>query len=1198
MINDELKTIKTEFTELFKHDNLYQPIAVSIRKFINEIPTNLKWIAQTDHEQKAHFLTCLEDIEKRYLFKTQNYQRSINLIVTKNEAEIKKIQKQKTLKIDKLTKHFNQQFDRINKQREEIDNEYSAAIKDIEMTYQRDIGSFKKVAQVARKHNQKVTFEIENEQKEALIGLKSTFDKSTKTRADKRLSLITDYENRKKEIDERQTTNTTTNNDIYLAIKTNYNEFSVIFNKKINELNKQNQQALKVIKANYEAKKRPIDVQLSKLREDYKLAVDRVKASYQEDLMAMNVEFDEKRREYEDKKARIIHESNEMISLLNSKLTAYKESVNSESMIAAKEIRFQMKDTDDEHEQVDLQKTLRLNLKNANADLNKQIIRTNKEIAARQKDIHYRLYNHDLAYLKTINDWRLKKNLMSYQFKQSLVKIDLNFNHNIAQSKAQLALNENIYNHHEQLLNLSLNRDLLSLETQLQIASLIQDRELNLLTNDQQIAINMTKLEHAKLDMDHQLALEDLDFNQKQDELSYEYNQLTINSNTQLELEKARNVRDFSLQEQQIRSDIAKKIYEQRADELDFEKQSKLLTLNQEMKLLEMTQENDVFQIDVEHRLLAYKRATFIVQASLKNQKRTSFSNTKRLKSIDHLILLDQQYHVIQFEKYMMSLQQKRSHMRQIINDLYLLPSHPDIFKQSLLLAMRFDHEIHDLMQHYITKYATKIQHDFKQIIEAQDQYRHQMKHDEMMKFYLDKIKRISREQKITENDIQQIEHDYLKYQGDIDQKKAFIEQLIKINDQIKTGLLPLQTSYDYKENVSLIKNHQSVITHLNDNIKQADRMIAIKHREIDALAKQQTLIQKTLEISKQKCIKEKSSESQFYSRHLSRYISIYQSFSQNLQNYTESSQSFYADLKELVYVTNDALNNAFKKLSQQTEQFNKAMVSTEQNLLSEVLIYYQVKQNTLLHFDDLFIKTTKQYTHQILNSKEQFIQDRHHAQSIQLASLEKQRHIINRDLSNQKDILNISHERATFAHKQEIKQTEIDLDNHLAHSKAELHALNENQQAIALQYVKEMAQRIEGFNREHNKRLNAFKSNFTNISNDLNGNNDTLANKNQILLNRYDAQRSKALETMKNKAEHYDVQINHHHENIEKLKDELQNDMLMKMKKRQDDLKNIQNHMKQFESHATSEQKNVFNKEALALKKNLNFKLKALKLN
>ena len=1198
MNSEAIKAIKTEFDTELKSDKLYAPIARAIKKLIGDIPSELKEIAQNDTGQKTLFSNRLEAINHHYQQHEDFYLKAINILATKNEAEIKKIRKNRNSKFDKITKRFNLQLDDINKRREQIESEYSHALSDIETTYQRDIGSYQKVTQSARKLNQKVTQDIESEQQVALESLKSTHQTSARDRKSQKELLIKAFEEKKKDIDERQALTTTTNNDVYLSIKTDYNQFSVIFNKKINELNKENQKALKTIKDRYEDKRRPIDALLVKLKEDYKTAVERIKSSYQAELTAMNTDFDLKKHQYEDKKERIIHESNEIISLLNSKLTAYKESVNRENLETARDIRNKMKSTDVEFEQNNLQKELRANLKNANNEINKQILRTNREIANRQREFHFRLYNHDLTYIKTLNDWRLAKNLAAYNHKQSLAKIELNFNHNIAQSKAQLALNETIYKHQEQHLNLSLNRDLLALETQLQIASLVQERELNLLTNDQQIAINLAKLEHAKLEFDQQLALEDLDFAQKQDDLSYEYNQLTVNSNTQLELEKARSARDFSLQEQQIRSDIAKKIYERNEHMLNLEKQARTLAIDHELKMLEMTQDDDAFHIDINHRGLTHKRVSFIMKATIKNQKRMSLLAVKKQADMDWNLLLDNQYHVIQFTNYLLSLYNTRYHMRTLIHDLYLLPSHPETFKKALLLAMRFDHEMDVSMKSYISDYEIRMRELLKAKITDQANYRYVMKYDQVMKFYHAKQKRIDREQKTIESEIQLIEQNYIKYQGDIDQNKAFIEQLIKINDQIKSGLLPLQTSYDYKENTKLIKNHQNIISHLKDNMKRADKIVDVKHREINTLARAQTAVQKSMETATKRLIREKSTESQFYLKHLVKHDKHFKVMNKRLSIFTHHSMAFYGDLKELVYVTNDALKDAFKKLKTHKQAFEKSLVQIEQRLLKDTLSFYQECQEINQAFNTSFEQRTKRYLSQIDQTIHTFMRDQENAIKMQETSLLKQIHAANRDESHQKDILNLNKDKATHEDLHEIKELENKLDAHLVHSESEINALNENQKAIALQYVKEVEQHMDGHEKEHQKHIAFFKTRYNNTFSDFDGSNQTLLNKNQVLLIRYATQRTKSLENMKNKSIHYASQIEHHLADIQKAMDLHQKDASSRDKRRQDELKNIQNHVKRFEAQAETSQKNALGKDIVALKRNLNFKLKALKLS
>ncbi len=211
---------------------------------------------------------------------------------------------------------------------------------------------------------------------------------------------------------------------------------------------------------------------------------------------------------------------------------------------------------------------------------------------------------------------------------------------------------------------------------------------------------------------------------------------------------------------------------------------------------------------------------------------------------------------------------------------------------------------------------------------------------------------------------------------------------------------------------------------------------------------------------------------------------------------------------------------------------------------------------------------------------------------------VEKQSKAILRDKTHQQEILKLNKQKATHTDLNDIKQLEQDLDTHLMHSKEELDALNENQRAIAMQYIKEVEQKMEGHKKEHLRHINFFKTRFENTSKDLDSSNQALANKDHVLLLRYDTQRIKVIETMKNKHANYALQINTHQATIHKAIDTHKKNVTLKDKHRQDELQNIQNHFKRFKTHAETSQKNTFNKETTSLKRNLSFKLKALKLN
>lgn len=1198
-MNDQaLKTIKVEFETELKRDPIYAKTSRNISKLIRDIPKDLKTIARADKEHKALFSASLKHVSQKYKQHIEFYEKGCKITIQKNADEIQKIKRNNHLQMDQLTKQYNQKFNSISENIITIENQYQQRFDDIKKAYKRDLGHYQKNIKQARKQHQAITLEIEKEQKEALSGLLKTFDVATKSREVQRQNLIANYEKHIKAVDTKLTKNTSQNNDVYLNIKTTYNNLSVHFNQAINQLNKQYQQAIKKIKTQFDLKVKPIETSLNKLNQAYKEAIIHVKDSFKKEREQMDADFEQKKQAYENKKARIIHESNEVISLLNSKLTAFKESTNLENIESAKTLRDKMKQTNNENDQNNLQKTIRANLKSTNNELNKQIIRTNKEITAKQRDFQLRLFNHDLTYLKTINDWRLNKNLLHYKQKQSLAKIELNFNYNINQSKTQLSLYESSYKHQQTILNLSLERDLLTLETQLKLGSYVQERELNLLTNDQQLAINDAKLKKETFAYEHKVALEELDHLQKQDQLSYDYNLRTVNSNTQLELEKARSERDFTIQEQQIRSDIAKAIYEQNKHLIDLEKQSKMIDFDYTIKLLDIAHEDRVFNSDTACQTRIHQHASFSKKASILSLKQQSLKLLDKQALIDENNLLDIQFQIQQLMNYLLLLHQKRHHLRQLMNELYLIPSHPDIFKQTLQYAAHLDLEIGESMIKYVAYYEHHLRNIFKEKIDQQATYRYVQKYEIISNFLNMQKRHFAQEQQLLETDISHLEQTYVKYQNDVDQNQAFMDQLIKINEQIKLDKIPSQTSYDYKENMKLIKKHQYIIAHLKDNMKRLDHLLSMKREEITTLTKHLSNNQKQLELNTKTLTREKNLESELYLRQLMKFGKQFKLLGKKIHMFTNASQSFYDVLKSLVYVTNNSITSAFKKLKINRQIFENSLIMSEQKLLFFALDHYRDYQMINHHFKDLVIKNSQKYLDHIQKIAHQFQHDTVLAVHLHQTTFEKQKHVLTKNKKHQTDIIKLNLEKEKQRDIHTIKQLEEKLEQHLQHSQSELNALNENQQATALQYIKEYEQKLDTLKKEHLKHLASFKSQSLHKENDLANNNASLQSKNQNLISQYTTQHSKALDLMKNKSQSLHAQMQAHQATINKDYLMFDKEQVIKEKQRKENIKNIHNHLNRFEAQAESKQKAVLNKETKSLKRHLNFKLKSLKLN
>ncbi|MDX9692443.1 MAG: hypothetical protein RBT45_08295, partial [Acholeplasmataceae bacterium] len=480
---DYLKSFENDLKQQLAIDKKYLPISKKLVAILREINPYLESIDKNLKILEEEFIAQNLLINKSYAENLENFTKSLKIIIEKNKSEIEKNQKSCHQKIHDLNHQFKLSLENIDQKIDQVTQTAKDKIKDAELIYSRDVSSFNKIINEAKRKYQETTLAIENEKKISVERAILTHEQKIKE-IDENLSNFSNEIGDKIEQIKAETQYLNNENDnIYLSIKNNYSQLAIQFNKKINELKKHYTHALTVVNKEHQAKVKPVEKAIETLKASYQEAQQKALTVYSEKLTSLNVLFDLQKDNYEKKKEKIIHEANEAITLLNSKLSAYREQTAKEKLTTSREMRDLIKSMTDAHERDKTNHQLTRKLNAYDNELNKQIIRTNKDILDKHRTQQRRLFLHDQAHLKEINEWRMQKALVEYEKKQEFAKIDLNFHHNMELSEQSLKLIHQEYDYKKDVLLLTHNKDLLPLEYQLAIAQGLQERELNLLAN-------------------------------------------------------------------------------------------------------------------------------------------------------------------------------------------------------------------------------------------------------------------------------------------------------------------------------------------------------------------------------------------------------------------------------------------------------------------------------------------------------------------------------------------------------------------------------------------------------------------------------------------------------------------------------------------------------------------------------------------
>ena len=1196
---DYLKSFESDLKQQLSIDKKYLPISkklVALLRDVNPFLLTVERHLETSHQ---NFLNENVFINKSYAENIENFSKSLKIIIDKNQGEIDKSQKTCQKHIHDLNHKFKALLEIIEQKIERVQLQADEKVKDAQLIYSREVSQFSKLMNEARKKYQETTLAIEEEKKTGVELAANTYDLRM---SEINMSLETD----KAEIDvniEKSRSNTQNlskeNDDIYLNIKNNYTSLSIQLNKKINELKKHYTQALNTIDKDHQALVKPIEKSIETLKINYQEAQQKALASYSEKLNSLNVLFDLQKEDYEKKKEKIIHESNEAVTLLNSKLSAFRESITKDKLLESREMRDLMKSMSDPHERDKTNHQLTRKLNALDNELNKQIIRTNKDILEKHRDQQRRLFSHDQKHLKEINEWRMQKALYEYEKKQEFAKIDLNFHHNMESTDQRLKLANQTYEYKKEVLLLTHNKDLLSLEYQLAIAQAVQERELNLLANDAHILIAQSKLIEKNLQYDYELKLVEADFEKQKAKAIYHADTQVLNITIQLEMEKAKARRDFDIKEQEYKTELSSLILNKAKDQINFDLNHKIKEIELEKEIHYIENKNQLDTYKYQQTLEVEKREHLITEAKYRNQYRLSNEkSTRLLKTYKNELELNQEQ-TTSYLSVIRKLYKNDQEFKDILIELYHLPSHPEVIK-SLIKTLEELHEVkHQSLLAINDHFQTTDQAFYVNKIEDLTGYKYMLKHENMMNFYDQEIQKTNDKKKVIEKEIKTLEESFFANQTSLERNHAFINQLTKIGHDLKSNdLKSYQKHHDLKENQKLISNHEHEVKRIKQQLIRIEKEIDKKHKELTPLDHELDYISQKQKTAEHDLNQAKHDEASNIYKFLRRNQAIYQSLAILINKHYDNIKSFLKSLHDEVYLSDSFIDQMLKKHQLELMRYEKQLGMIQLRFLDLMYDFYltnEMEQKKL-------IKGIKDLTASLIRGVDRSYNNR----MLRLNKAHKKQnkqstHFI--QLQKEKSKKRAELEFITYQKKLAVDHLVLrDLENRIQENTLkraqELKTLNENQVSIALQYRQDYEHQLSKLDSDYQKQIATIMTGKETQQKNLDTQQSQNEAKNQMILSKYLQTHEKHLQSLSQRRLQFDQQMDKAKSLEQQRMKQL--DILLKNmnQKREHELRNIQFHMKRFQITTKREQARVLNKEIKVLKKSHRFRVKMLQLN
>jgi golgin subfamily A member 4 len=855
-----------------------------------------------------------------------------------------------------------------------------------------------------------------------------------------------------------------------------------------------------------------------------------------------------------------------------------------------------MKNTQSVEDKDRLNRQLTKKLNALDNDLNRQIVRTKRDILSRQREQQRRLFMHDQYHLRQMNHWRLQKTLDDYQKKQELLKIDLNYQHNMSLFDIETKRIKALRAHHLSMLSMTYRKDMLPLETQLQIAASTQERELNLLANDAHLDIRKTK--H---DIEEQTLLIEKDRLRAEHDTARAHarrktREQIENITAQLKIAQEKLKRDIRIGEQQNRIKLAKALYEKdRQISSDDAAQERALIENDRLYAM-LDHEEALFRLDHDASLQRLQRGSALDRFRIRTTYVLSSVRSKTIHATHRTDLESRQKECEHLFSVLRMFQDTRNRLRLIIRELYLLPSHPEVFKTSIGIVTRLIEDFQALSDQLIDRHKATDEAFYTSVIERLTQSRYAKKREDITRLYDQEIERIESRRQSIVDDIMKMEAEVVRLKSDTEKNRTDSQSDHASEQALQRQKAP-RTRHGFSE-ISRAIDHASDAHHLVSAMQHLEKEINNRHKELLPLSDkiEETSLKKQKALNKLEIdLQKETSVCKSFEHRTDR---IYESVRARMTDSIMSTKDLYQRLSSEVYVTETVLNDVLDAIKDDDALSDRHFVESQQALLDLMTAFYNDQTRT----EVWMMRDLSRMTTLLEKGVDATFKVKHKALSNSLSrmtsSFSSRRESLKNTLS--KTLLSLS-----AAHQKSMSETEKsirDLESAIASSeptlKEQLKIVSDNSEAIAIQVDKDHIDNEALRDADAQKAIHKVDQSWIQSTRDLEALEETIRTRNQLIIARADQQITKQRVQMRQKHEQI---MNEEHKsriNLEHRMKDFERESRRLGERREESLKNLLKHHRRFRNQSEKQQQRVQRREIRILRKSYQFKLKMLHLN
>ena len=848
-------------------------------------------------KKEAHFYKDLETINTKHIFDIDH------LEISKNENEEKFNSEKESFRTDYITT-LNQIDQDYIKQKKAIEKKYQddkaqliEDIKSYEHEKNKQDSLILKNTQDIKKRYETNVLKIEEKAAKKITEITTTLNDAIKNIEDQIAEANKTFDNDYQQLIQSREIESTSHDTDYIDIKSHYNILNKTLNKQINLLKNKKVQSQKMIEEKYDALIQPLDLRVDNLILRAKdLKESRIKArdhninQLQESKKLESTRFDAQRK-------KIITQTAESVSLLNSKLSNYREITNEKKRKIVRD--FQTKAMSSNHE------TLQKNreLAHLDNDLNQFILRTRKDIKQKKSEGQLLLFELNKNHQILIADieFLIKKELFLTTFDLRKIEIELKHDQEKILDQKQRLIQEKAF--YKNSIDMAYQKDVLSYETQINLASQTQERDLGQLVLD--ASIDITYIDKNILDVQSQQDSLILALKQNIDHIHFKLQKeiQSIQTHKSHQLDQTSRTRDLDLEESQLRFDLKQATFDEQ-------------TAAYKLKLdqLFINYEKDLYHHEYRYE---YQKDNHKRMYDVKTTKRqfifNEFVNKVSLRSIEMDFYRSEQIidaHVNLFytliQELLLTQSQASSLLMssvQLLEQTFQYHENPETMRQMIEVLQSIHHDIHEKQKNSVLTLKSSFQEKYQT-------------HFENAKAVV-----LNMHQK----DEQRLHEDYIEKRQQ--EKSEFIKKKYEYEVLIKQ-------SSNLKDEQSL-KRIEKAYSKINSDID------AIDHDITHALNQSEH----AFETFKQKFIRWTDKKFTHYQRILKK-IAKTEQLSLDFFNYTETQ---IEKLSQTLYYTNQIIFGITKSTYKQYQKFVESLQLQFPKIYQLVLHYEQDMQQALV---------------------------------------------------------------------------------------------------------------------------------------------------------------------------------------------------------------------------------------------------------